>query len=182
MPEFNKRQSERKTERSGQRRSTQEKTPDATHERATPDAQQAGPPTAVQRRLAASARSTRNARENNVSPADSLRRLTARRGLTIQTKLTVTAGGDRYEQEADAVASKIVERLQAPTAPQTKNRDVQRQAQEDEVLQAKPLSSTISRLRRREAEEVGLQMQRREADEEELQAKAAPIGREGGAV
>ncbi|MFW6063009.1 MAG: DUF4157 domain-containing protein [Chloroflexota bacterium] len=182
MPEFNKRQSERKTERSGLRRSTQEKTPDATHERATPDAQQAGPPTAVQRRLAASARSTRNARENNVSPADSLRRLTARRGLTIQTKLTVTAGGDRYEQEADAVASKIVERLQAPTAPQTKNRDVQRQAQEDEVLQAKPLSSTISRLRRREAEEVGLQMQRREADEEELQAKAAPIGREGGAV
>ncbi|HSM58118.1 MAG TPA: DUF4157 domain-containing protein [Candidatus Sulfomarinibacteraceae bacterium] len=99
----------------------------------------------------------------------SLQRLARRRGLTIQAQMTVTAAGDQYEQEADAVASRIVERLQTPSSPPSpSDNGVQRQ-EEDEELQPKPLADNISRLQRQEMEEEELQMQRQEAEEEELQ-------------
>ncbi|MFW6063008.1 MAG: DUF4157 domain-containing protein, partial [Chloroflexota bacterium] len=86
--------------------------------------------------------------------------------------MTVTAAGDQFEQEADAVASQVVDRLQAPgTAASPANKGLQRQAEEEEELQAKPLSDSISRLQRQEEEEE-LQMQRQEVEEEEeLQAQ-----------
>ena len=80
------------------------------------------------------------------------------RMLRVQAKLTVGPVGDKYEQEADAVAKQVVQRINAPQ-PQA----VQRQEEEDE-LQMKPSS-----------------MQRQEEDEEALQMKPFST-MEGGAI
>jgi hypothetical protein len=133
-----------------------------------------------------------------VPPTPALEQLMASRGL--QPKLRVTAANDRYEQEADAVASQVVDRLQASQSP-APQKPAQRQQEEEEPLQAKPLAATISRVQqqempeeeelqakhvqRQEEEEEPLQAQRlqrqEQPEEEELQAKrSGPIGREGG--
>ena len=96
----------------------------------------------------------------------------------IQAKLTIGQPGDKYEQEADSVA----ERVMAMSAPA----QVQREElpEEEEELQMKPLAETISPLVQREElpeEEEELQMkpednaiQREELpeEEEELQMKS----------
>ncbi len=68
----------------------------------------------------------------------------------IQTKLTVGAAGDKYEQEADRVASQVM-RMPAPAAS-----IAQRRGEEDEI-QAKPLAASVTPLIQRAAEEDELQ-------------------------
>jgi hypothetical protein len=97
-------------------------------------------------------------------------------GLSIQPKLSIGEPGDRYEQEADRVASVVVQRINAPSLTEE---SVQREAmpEEEEEVQMKPLADSIQRL---EDDEEELQMksladsiQRVEIDdEEELQMKS----------
>ncbi|WP_051503202.1 MULTISPECIES: eCIS core domain-containing protein [Nostocales] len=76
----------------------------------------------------------------------------------IQAKLTIGEPGDKYEQEADRVASQVVGQINAPASAQsTQGRSVQRQEEKPEELQAK---SEITAL------------QRQEEKPEELQAKS----------
>lgn len=76
----------------------------------------------------------------------------AMRRLVVQRKMTVGPAGDKYEQEADAVARQVVQTINTPIAP-----PVQRHEEEEEV-QMKPFPSatpspTISMLQRQEEEE-----------------------------
>ncbi|MCA9999966.1 MAG: hypothetical protein KDE56_29590, partial [Anaerolineales bacterium] len=106
--------------------------------------------------------------------------------LTIQRKMTVNAVGDKYEQEADAVAKAVVQTLNAP-------QPAQRQEVEDEELPATMAQRQMSVMRqapppeeeeplqmkaiqRQEVapEEEELQLQRQE-DEEELQAQRQEV-------
>ncbi len=76
----------------------------------------------------------------------------------IQAKLTIGESGDKYEQEADRVASQVVEQINAPAPAQsTQGQTVQRQEENKEELQAKPEITAIQRM---------------EESEEELQAKS----------
>jgi hypothetical protein len=94
--------------------------------------------------------------------------------LPIQAKLTIGQPGDKYEQEADSVADRVMA-MSEPT-------QVQREELPEEELQMKPLAETISPLVQREElpEEEELQMKpednvvQREAlpEEEELQMKS----------
>ncbi len=77
----------------------------------------------------------------------------------IQAKLQVGPAYDPYEQEADRVASQV---LSAPEHVST----IQRFAENEEEIQAKPLAATITPL-----------MQRASENEDELQAKSMPEGR-----
>jgi Domain of unknown function (DUF4157) len=77
----------------------------------------------------------------------------------VQTKLTVGAPNDVYEQEADRVAQEVMSTPDTAAQPA-----IQRQGGEEEELQAKPIASTITPLVQRESM----------PEEEELQAK--PIG------
>lgn len=88
--------------------------------------------------------------------------------LLIQPKLTLGPVGDKYEQEADAVAKQVVGRIS-----DTGQSPVQRQEEEDEV-QMSPVSS----LQRQEEDEElqmmpALSLQRQEEDEEQLQMKSS---------
>jgi hypothetical protein len=89
----------------------------------------------------------------------------------LQTKLTVGAAGDRYEQEADRVADEVMSK----PAPSREPQSVQRQGEEDE-LQFKPLESSISSMVQTQAEEEEeLQtkpiLQRAPEEEKEIQTK-----------
>lgn len=94
-----------------------------------------------------------------------VQRLVTSDGQAIQTKLTVTAANDAYENEADAVAEQVVQKMHASP--------VQREGDEEE-LQAKRIQ--------RETEEDELQTMRiqREADEDELQTMRIQRDMEGG--
>jgi len=86
---------------------------------------------------------------------------------TLQAKLTVGPAGDAYEQEADRVASQVMS--SSPTA-------VQRSAEEEEEVQARPLAGSITPLVQRAAEEeeeiqTKPLLQRAAEEEEEVQAK-----------
>ncbi|MEM9091163.1 MAG: DUF4157 domain-containing protein, partial [Cyanobacteria bacterium P01_F01_bin.53] len=72
--------------------------------------------------------------------------------LGVQAKLTIGQPNDQYEQEADQVASQVVERI---NSPQVQQQSIQRQdmAEEEEELQMKPLASTIQRQEVPEEEE-----------------------------
>jgi hypothetical protein len=89
-----------------------------------------------------------------------VQRLLAQRKLVIQPKLNVTPAGDKYEQEADSVASQVVKQINQPQA--APGAGVQRAGEEDE-LQMKRIQ--------RAGEEDELQMQRiqRAGEDEELQ-------------
>ncbi len=92
----------------------------------------------------------------------------------IQAKLTVGAAGDRYEQEADRVAEQVSNLQISNFKSQTSN--VQRQAEEEEEVQAKPLAATITPLVQRQAEEeeevqTKPLLQRQAEEEEEVQTK-----------
>ncbi|MFH7243316.1 MAG: DUF4157 domain-containing protein [Spirulina sp.] len=82
------------------------------------------------------------------------------RSVPIQPKLTIGAPGDRYEQEADRLASQVVQQIHGPQT----NHSVQREAIEDEELQMKP-----NFLQRESIE-----------DDEELQMRPATEAVEGG--
>ncbi len=61
---------------------------------------------------------------------------------SVQPKLTIGQPNDRYEQEADRVASEIVQRINTPVSTEE---SVQREARpdEEEKLQLKPLAKSI---------------------------------------
>jgi hypothetical protein len=89
----------------------------------------------------------------------------------IQTKMTIGAPGDKYEQEADQMASQVVNQINQPSS-------IQRESPEEEELQMKPDS-----IQRESPEEEELQMkpdsiQRESPEEEELQMKPDSIQRE----
>jgi hypothetical protein len=134
-------------------------------------------------------------------PADilGLQRAAGNRAVTrlIQAKLTVGAAGDRYEQEADRVADQVMS-MQLPSPDRGGARgEVQRQAEEEEEVQTKPLAASITPLVQRQAEEeeevqtfpsperrgAGGEVQRQaEEEEEEIQTKSnlprpAAVGR-----
>lgn len=67
--------------------------------------------------------------------------------LPIQTKLTIGAVGDRYEQEADRVAAKVVEQIHSPTTSQMHpNAAVQRQIQFQEESEERLRMMPVQRL------------------------------------
>ena len=69
----------------------------------------------------------------------------------IQAKLTIGQPGDQYEQEADRVASQVVEQIHAPASAQsTKGQSVQRLEEEPEELQAKQENTSLKRQRESE--------------------------------
>ncbi|MFH7243513.1 MAG: DUF4157 domain-containing protein [Spirulina sp.] len=67
--------------------------------------------------------------------------MTFNRPQPIQPKLTIGAPNDRYEQEADRVASQVVQHINAPTiGPATPSQSLQREdLPDDDELQMKPL-------------------------------------------
>lgn len=79
---------------------------------------------------------------------------------TIQPKLTIGQPNDQYEQEADAMADQVMRMPQAPLPVQRKCEDC-----EEESLQMKPLSESITPL-----------IQRNHEEEEELQMKGFDSG------
>ena len=71
-------------------------------------------------------------------------------GRMLQTKLNVNKPGDKYEQEADAVADKII-RMNETNAVQRKCAKCE---EEEEKLQRKPLSQNISSLAQAAGENI----------------------------
>ncbi|MEG4495438.1 DUF4157 domain-containing protein [Microcoleus sp. D3_18_C4] len=65
----------------------------------------------------------------------------------IQAKLTIGAPNDKYEQEADRVASQVVQQINAPVSVQSsQGQPVQRtEAPEEEEIQAKPEITSLQR-------------------------------------
>ncbi len=65
----------------------------------------------------------------------------------IQAKLTIGAPNDKYEQEADRVASQVVQQINAPASVQSsQGQSVQRtEAPEEEEIQAKPDNTSLQR-------------------------------------
>lgn len=99
----------------------------------------------------------------------------------LQPKLTIGRSGDRYEQEADAVADRIVAGLPVPEISSLASGNLQTQPieEEEELLQPKVQRQTLED--EEEEEELiqpRLQRQPMEEEEEELQAK----GKAGGNV
>ncbi|MDZ8140714.1 MAG: DUF4157 domain-containing protein [Nostoc sp. DedQUE04] len=82
----------------------------------------------------------------------------------IQAKLTIGEPDDRYEQEADRVASQVVQRINAPSSTGV---SVQREAmpEDEEELQMKSLADSIQRVEIDDEEELQMktQVQRQEA-------------------
>ena len=68
--------------------------------------------------------------------------------IPIQTKLTVGSPGDKYEQEADQVADRVMDKLDAPAPSNAESgQAVQRQdvGEDEEQVNTKPLADTIQR-------------------------------------
>jgi hypothetical protein len=91
-----------------------------------------------------------------------LQTLQAKRMSMIQAKLSIGEPNDKYEQEADATASKVVQQINSPTQDQS----VQRESaiEEEEGLQMKPISSIQREATMKEGEELQMKslVQRRE--------------------
>jgi hypothetical protein len=66
----------------------------------------------------------------------------------IQAKLTIGEPGDKYEQEADREASKVVQQINAPASVQSSQgqSEAQTEAKEEEEKQAKPEKTAIQRM------------------------------------
>jgi hypothetical protein len=88
--------------------------------------------------------------------------------LPVQAKLTIGEPGDKYEQEADRVASQVVKQINSPEAAQsTQGQSVQRREEPVEELQRQPSISDLQR------SPLPLEVQREAMPEEEdLQAKS----------
>ena len=74
----------------------------------------------------------------------------------IQAKLTIGPPNDKYEQEADRVASQVVQQINAPTSAQStlqlalsaaRGQSVERMVEQEGELQAKPSISALQRRR-----------------------------------
>lgn len=89
------------------------------------------------------------------------------RAPTVQPKLTVNQPGDKYEQEADAVASRVIH---TPiTQPDAGRETIQRQPEDDSVqMQAAEEDETVQR----QDEEETVQMQPAEEESVQMQADA----------
>ncbi|MEG4534872.1 DUF4157 domain-containing protein [Microcoleus sp. D2_18a_D3] len=83
---------------------------------------------------------------------------------TVQAKLSVGAPGDKYEQEADAIANKVMT-MPAPESEQPIQREIAAEENKEEEVQAKPLAASIAPLVQRE---TALE----ENKEEEVQTKS----------
>ena len=83
-------------------------------------------------------------------------------GIAIQAKLNIGEPNDKYEQEADDTASKVVQQINSPT--QDKSVQKQESMEEEDELQMKPISS----IQREESME----------EEDELQMKSLVQKRE----
>ncbi|NEP36689.1 DUF4157 domain-containing protein, partial [Moorena sp. SIO3B2] len=60
-------------------------------------------------------------------------------GNPVQAKLTIGQAGDKYELEADRVASEVVDRINAPVSSlSTQHQSIQAQGQQDELMR-KPM-------------------------------------------
>ncbi|RPI78378.1 MAG: DUF4157 domain-containing protein, partial [Chloroflexi bacterium] len=114
-------------------------------------------------------------------PADiiSLQRIAGNAAVSslLQTKLTVGAVNDPYEQEADRVAGQVMSGFENSTGPTAESQPsiLQRTAQEEEEIQTKPLAASITPLVQRlpeEEEEVQTMVQRAPEEEEEIQTKS----------
>ena len=80
------------------------------------------------------------------------------RSLPYQAKLTIGQPNDQYEQEADRVASKVVQQINDPASTQSPQRQsIQRQKTAEEELQTQPKITSL---------------QRQEEKSEELQSKS----------
>ncbi|WP_445632599.1 hypothetical protein NSTC745_04147 [Nostoc sp. DSM 114161] len=92
----------------------------------------------------------------------------------IQAKLTIAEPGDKYEQEADRVASQVVQQINTPSAAQsTQGKSLQRQDAAEEEIQTKPSISVLQR------SPIPTQVQLEAMPEdEELQAKSILQGRD----
>lgn len=111
----------------------------------------------------------------------------------IQTKLEVGPAGDKYEQEADAVAGRVVSQLNAPLPAAQRQEEeevqmqrIQRQEEEEEVQmqriqrQEDEEEVQMQRIQRQEdEEEVQMQRIQRQEDEEEVQMKRDTLQRQG---
>ncbi len=64
-------------------------------------------------------------------------------GLPIQAKLTIGEPGDKYEQEADKVASQVVNLINAPVAQQSAQNLQREETSTDDELQMKSVADTI---------------------------------------
>jgi hypothetical protein len=67
----------------------------------------------------------------------------------VQAKLSVGAPGDKYEQEADAMANKVMT-MPAPESEQPIQREIAPEENKEEEVQAKPLAASIAPLVQRE--------------------------------
>ncbi|WP_446375174.1 eCIS core domain-containing protein [Coleofasciculus sp. E2-BRE-01] len=102
----------------------------------------------------------------------------------IQAKLTIGEPNDKYEQEADQVASQVVNQINSPQSqPSVQGKTVQRQEmpEEEEELQTKPLAESIQRQEMPEEEEelqtnpLAESIQRQEMPEEEEELQTNPL-------
>ncbi|MFN8747101.1 MAG: DUF4157 domain-containing protein [Pseudanabaena sp.] len=97
-----------------------------------------------------------------------LQTLQAKRISMIQAKLNIGEPNDKYEQEADATASKVVQQINSPT----QDKSVQREAmEEEEELQMQPISSIQREATKEEEEELQMKpnistIQRKEKSDE----------------
>ncbi|MEW6496584.1 MAG: DUF4157 domain-containing protein [Cyanobacteriota bacterium] len=82
----------------------------------------------------------------------------------IQPKLSIGAPGDKYEQEADQVATQVMG-MAAPVNQLPVQRDMAQPPQEEESLQTKPLAASITPLVQREMAQPS------QEEEEPLQTK-----------
>ncbi len=58
----------------------------------------------------------------------------------VQTKLTIGEPGDKYEQQADRVASQVVNQINTPVSqPEGQNLQREEVPEEEEELQMKPM-------------------------------------------
>ncbi len=95
-------------------------------------------------------------------PQNRLKSASQAKKLAIQAKLNIGKPNDKYEQEADATASKVVQHINSRSQEQSVQR--QESMEEEEELQMKP----ISKIQRQESME----------EEEELQMKSVLQRRE----
>jgi len=92
------------------------------------------------------------------------RRLAAETGFVIQPKLAVGPAHDHYEQEADAVANRVMT-MPVPPPPRSVQRQPAREEKDkDKTLQTKPLAASITPL-------VQCQMMPEEEEKKPVQAK-----------
>ena len=107
----------------------------------------------------------------------------------VQTKLTVGAPNDQYEQEADAAAAQVMGMPEPTGSPLLQQRESAEQPEgeeEPEEIQAKPLVDSIAPLIQRQPEDereelqtaIATPLQRETLPEADLQAKCEACGQE----